>query len=252
VIRPAAIARGALLMAALATYACGREEQAVDSAAAPTTPPPSGTARISGRVTFDGNVPEQAPVSMNADPYCARANEARERSVSLRVGADGALGDVFVYVSKGVDARYPAPDRRAVLDQRACVYAPKVIGLQVGQPLEIRNSDDTLHNVHALAQKSGGFNVGMPHRGMTTVRKFTAPEVLVRIKCDVHPWMAAYAGVVAHPFYAVTAEDGAYALEGLPAGTYTISAVHHDLGGQVRDVTVTDGAAAAADFRFSD
>jgi hypothetical protein len=124
--------------------------------------------------------------------------------------------------------------------------------VQVGQAFEIRNSDETLHNVHAMPETSEGFNIGMPHKGMSAVRKFATPEVLVRIKCDVHPWMAAYVGVVPHPFHAVSGEDGTYEIANLPAGQYTVEAVHYDLGGHVEKITVADGGEAKADFRFSD
>ena len=120
----------------------------------------------------------------------------------------------------------------------------------VGQELEIRNSDATLHNVHALPTASKPFNNAMPMKGMTIKRKFTAPEVMVRVKCDVHPWMAAYIGVLPHPFFAVSGEDGAFTIANVPPGTYTIEAWHEKMGTQTASVTVADGAAATADFTF--
>jgi plastocyanin len=245
------------LLAATALVGCTNEEPDRAEPSPVQSPPvagrPSGgTAKVYGRVTFDGPPADLEFVRMSADPYCVEANQGHERQAYVRVGPAGGLADVFVYVSKGIDAQYAAPKAAVILDQQRCAYVPKVLGLQVGQPLEIRNSDQTLHNVHALPEKSDGFNIGMPQKGMSAVRKLSVPEILVRIKCDVHPWMAAYVGVVAHPFHAVTAEDGTYELSGLPAGEYTIAAVHYDLGGHVEKVTLAEGAAATVDFTFSD
>jgi hypothetical protein len=125
-----------------------------------------------------------------------------------------------------------------------------VFGVQVGQPVEIRNSDPTLHNVHALAKANREFNTGQPIQGMKTTHVFTAKEVLVPFKCDVHNWMNAYAGVVDHPFFSVTRPDGAFQLTGLPPGTYTIEAVHEKLGAQSQIVTIGEKETKDIAFTF--
>jgi hypothetical protein len=244
-----------VVFAALA--ACSKGEQETQPPPAATKPPAvpvaaTGTGEVTGRIIFEGAVPEARIVPMSADPYCAKANPDGARQETVRVAADRGLAGVFVYVSKGLESvRYTPPTEPMVLDQRACWYTPTVMGVQVGQPLEVRNSDETLHNVHALAEITEGFNIGMPHKGMSAVRKFSEPEVLVRIKCDVHPWMAAFAGVVAHPFYAVTGEDGSYRLSGMPAGDFTIAAVHPELGVSEQQIQLADGAHVNADFKFT-
>lgn len=204
-------------------------------------------ASVRGTVIFRGKLPEPIPIDMTADPLCAKINA---KGVVLRTAAadaEGGLADAFVYVKKGLEGRqFQAPSEPKVLDQHLCQFEPRVFGIQVGQPLEIRNEDATLHNVHSLPTKSRGFNLGMPMQGMKTLRRFTRPEVLVRIKCDVHPWMSSYAGVVEHPFYDVSDAHGRFSIEGLAPGQYTIEAVHPKLGSIARDLRVT--AAGVADL----
>ena len=106
--------------------------------------------------------------------------------------------------------------------------------MRVGQPIEIINSDPTLHNIHAMPKANSEFNTGQPMQGMKTKHTFTAKEVMVPFKCDVHGWMNAYVGVLDHPYFAVTGEDGKFALKGLPPGTYTIEAWHEKLGAHDR------------------
>ena len=146
---------------------------------------------ISGTISLDGTAPQRQAVKMSADPACEAANPGGRMGEVFLV-KDGKVQNVFVYVKEGLgDQKFDAPAAPAVLDQHGCMYSPRVLGLMVGQELEIRNSDATLHNVHSLAEKSKQFNNAMPMKGMTIKRKFTEPEVMVRFKCDVHPWMGA-------------------------------------------------------------
>ena len=205
---------------------------------------------ITGVITLEGTPPQRQSVKMSADPQCVAANpDGRLGEVFLV--KDGKLQNVFVYVKEGLgDRKFEVPTTPAVLDQVDCMYTPRVLGVMAGQTIEIKNSDGTLHNVHALPAASKPFNNAMPMKGMTIKRKFTAPEVMVRLKCDVHPWMAAYIGVVDHPFFAVSGESGTFTIANVPAGTYTVEAWHEKLGTQSASITVADGTAANADFSF--
>jgi hypothetical protein len=125
-----------------------------------------------------------------------------------------------------------------------------VFGVRVGQPLEIVNSDPTLHNIHAIPTGNQEFNTGQPIQGMKFTHTFTSPEVMVPFKCDVHGWMNAYAGVVAHPYFAVTGADGTFSLNKLPAGTYTVEAWHEKLGTQTQSITLGEKQTSDIAFTF--
>jgi plastocyanin len=259
VTRPALVALA--LGAALA--ACG------DSTQKPPPVPPDaipagtvlGSATITGRAVFTGTAPQPVPISMSSDAAChksqgARTGEQGEKGELVKedlvVGAGGALKYVFVRVVEGLPGKSFAPPAEPVtLDQRGCTYRPHVVGVQVGQQLLLVNSDPTLHNVHTVSQANKPFNFGMSVQGQKSARYFSAPEVMVKARCDVHPWMASWIGVVEHPFFAVTGDDGRFVLKGLPAGEYTIEAWSETLGTQKQTVTVSEGETKEITLTFA-
>jgi plastocyanin len=194
---------------------------------------------LKGAVALNGSVPKNEPIKMNADPVCLKESKGTPTQETYMVSADGkSLGNVFVYVKDGLsNYSYDAP-APIVLNQQGCHYTPHVFGIRVGQPLEILNSDPTLHNIHAMPKSNREFNNGQPIQGMKTSHTFTAKEVMVPFKCDVHGWMNAYVGVLDHPFFAVTDAEGKFDIKGLPPGTYTIEAWHEKLGAVTQSVTV--------------
>ena len=209
-----------------------------------------GTATIHGKATLDGAAPASTTIKMDADPYCSLQHPGGAQHNAYVVGAGGGLKWVFVYAKEGVTGTYSAPADPVVIDQHGCTYVPHVLGIMPEQTLKILNSDTTLHNIHGLPKNSRPFNLAMPTAGMELTQKFASPEVMVRIKCDVHPWMEAWAGVVSNPFYAVSADDGSFTIERLPAGTYTIEAWHEKSGSQTQSVTVADGETKEITFAF--
>jgi len=221
--------------------------------AAATISHAADTASISGKVDFDGTAPKRKKIRTDADPKCAEMHaDSPLYSEEVVVNPNGTLKNVFVYVKTGLEGKtYEPPKTPVELDQTGCHYVPHVFGMMAKQPLKIVNMDDTLHNIHAMPTKSREFNVGQPNQGMETLRTFAEPEIMVHLKCDVHPWMSAYVGVMSNPFYSVTGDDGTYSLNGLPAGTYEIVAWQEKYGEQTQQVKVGDGEAKTVDFKFS-
>jgi len=208
---------------------------------------------ISGTITFDGKAPALKPLTMDADPVCAKKHSGPVPSEMLVLGNGGTMGNVMVWVSKGLPAgkTYPAPTAPAVLDQNGCQYKPHVTGLMVGQAYKILNSDGILHNIHTLPKINAGFNKPMPATLKETTTKFDKPEAIFNIKCDVHPWMQAYVGVFTNPFFSVTGTDGKFTISGLDPGTYEITAWHERLGTKTATVTVAATGTKTQDFKFA-
>jgi plastocyanin len=205
-------------------------------------------ATLAGTVAFEGTPPSRTPINMASDPGCGSTPVMSE---SILVD-NGGLQNVFVYIKDDIGSEYAfeLPAEPVKLDQKGCHYVPHVLGVRAGQPLEVSNSDNTLHNVHGMPEANREFNVGQPVPGMKTPTTFTTPEVLIPFKCDVHSWMHAYIGVVAHPYFAVSGSGGKFELKSVPPGTYTIEAVHEKLGRQTQSVTLGDKDAKTITFTF--
>ena len=154
-------------------------------------------------------------------------------------------------MKSGIGESYPAPAEPVLLDQVGCMYNPSMAVVMVGQPLRIRNSDDTLHNIHPRPTINKEFNIGQPRKGMESTRSFDKPELMIPTVCDVHPWMRAYISVLPHPFFAVSSEDGSYEIKALPDGEYEIEAVHGLLKNVTSKVTVKAGKASTLNLSLS-
>lgn len=243
-----------LLAAALVAGCAKSEEESGTPAAETQAAAPAaalGTAKVTGTVDFTGPVPPPERSAVKSFSECAIHHQGDVFTEDVMVN-NGKLQNVFVYVKEGLTAgRFPLKSSFAVLDQKGCIYAPHVLGVQAGQEVHIKNSDVALHNVHSHSTANKEFNVGMPVQGMVIKKKLESPEVMVKLTCDVHPWMKSYIGVVGHPFFAVSDGEGNFSLEGLPAGSYTVEAWHERFGAQTQTVTVSDGQAQTASFTFS-
>lgn len=209
----------------------------------------AGTAAgaIAGKVSFLGEPPPAQRVKLSADPWCAAAHKEGLEHPPVKV-KDGGLADVLVYVKSGITAPYAPPAEPFLLDQVGCDYHPSMIAIMVGQPLRIRNSDDTLHNIHPRPAINKEFNIGQPRKGMEVTRTFDKPELMIPTGCEVHPWMRAYISVLPHPFFALTKEDGSFEIKALPDGDYEVEAVHSRLKGATAKVRVKDGKTSRLDF----
>jgi len=227
----------------------GAEAPAAPEGASAVDPATAGS--ISGKVTFSGSAPANEAIDMAGEADCASQYTSEPSQETYVVGGDGSLGNAFVYIKDGLgDMAFPAPSEPVVLDQKGCRYHPHVMGVQVGQPLQIVNSDPVGHNIHPVPKENRGFNLSQPKQDMKSEKTFTQPEVMIPVGCDVHNWMNAWIGVLDHPYFAVTGADGSFALENVPPGSYTLAAWHEKLGEQTAQVTVDASGKATADFAF--
>jgi len=266
-----------LLLAALLAFACSSEKPPTSTAATPSgggggaapsktdaaTPSagepsaptgkavdPATAATVKGIVTFNGTPPERATIAMAADASCAAMHKSPVLTDALLVEG-GRVANVFVYVKDGADGlAAAAPAEPAVLDQKGCVYVPRVVGLMVGQKLRVSNSDPTTHNVNAAPKKSSPINQGQPSGSPEIEKSFKNPELNIRVKCDIHPWMGAVVHVLKHPYFAITSSKGEFTLPALPPGTYMLEAVHETLGAQVVTVSVGPKETKSVEFTF--
>jgi plastocyanin len=209
---------------------------------------------ITGTITFDGKAPVLRPIAMDAEPVCAKKHAGHPvQNEMLVLGNGQTMGNVMVWVSKGLPAgkTYPAPKDPVVVDQDGCMYLPHVMGIMVGQPYRILNTDGILHNIHTLPKINPSFNRGQPATVKEMTTNFPKAESMFQIKCDVHPWMSAYMGVFTHPFYSVTKTDGKFTISGLDPGTYEITAWHERLGTQTAMVTVSGTDTKSQNFKFA-
>jgi plastocyanin len=208
---------------------------------------------INGTVTFDGKAPTLRPLSMDADPTCAKKHSGPVANEMLVLGNGNTMGNIMVWVSKGLPAgkAWPVPKAPVVLDQQGCQYKPHVMGIMVGQTYRILNSDGVLHNIHTLPKINPAFNRGMPPTLKEATTTFAKPEDVFHIKCDVHPWMSAYIAVFTHPFFSVTSTDGKFAISGLDPGTYEITAWHEKLGTKTASITVGASDTKTQDIKFA-
>ncbi|HET9361831.1 MAG TPA: carboxypeptidase regulatory-like domain-containing protein [Vicinamibacterales bacterium] len=203
---------------------------------------------LTGSITLEGTPPASETINRRSDSYCEGLGTA---TTQVFVVTNGGLQNVFVYIKDGLGGvKFPVPATPVVLDQQGCTYLPRVFGIQAGQPLEIRNSDDTLHNIHALPRNNREFNRGQALKGIKHTHVFTTAEVMVPFNCDVHKWMNAWVGVLDHPFHAVSGPGGAFEIQGVPPGTYTIEAWHEKLGTQTQTVTIGPKEAKNLSFTF--
>lgn len=187
---------------------------------------------LTGRILFEGEPPLNKRIDMSQDANCAKL--AKNPRTEDFVMVNGQLANVFVYVKGGELARFAfeTPSAAVVLDQQQCQFTPRVLGIQTGQTLTILNSDPTTHNVHPAPSVNPEWNRMQMSYGMPIETRFMRAETLIPVKCNQHPWMKAYVGALAHPFFAVSSKDGSFSIPGLPPGDYTLVAWHETLGEQ--------------------
>jgi plastocyanin len=197
---------------------------------------------LKGTVKLKGKAPERKELNMKSDPFCAKQAAARDEEVA--VGAGGEIKNVVVRIAKGLTGTFPTPAAEVVMDQKGCVYDPRVVVAQAGQTVAIKNSDQTLHNVHTYKGPSTLFNQAQVYGQPAIKKKAPAVGDVVKFKCDVHPWMTGWLVVTDSPFFAVTGADGAFSIPNIPPGTYTVEAWHERFGTKQASVTIAAGKPA--------
>lgn len=201
----------------------------------------TSAADITGKIILKGTPPPEKEITpLKNDPTCGKLHTDTPKTQFYIVGTGGELADTFVYIKEGAKPS-DAPATAVTLDQVGCEYKPYVFGLQAKQKLVVKNSDPVLHNIHVVPKVAGNkeSNQAQMAKGPDLSKTFDNPEVFMTFKCDVHPWMFAYACVVDHPYYAVTGKDGTFKIANLPPGKYKIEAAHRKAGAVSKEITVT-------------
>lgn len=240
--------RYALIAAALALASCGPAPQSAEpKAVAPAyfKPDPATAGVIKGKIQITGRKPAPKTVSLDADPACAKLHAGG------RITHDNGLANVFVYLKTGLEGKtFAVPIEPVVIDQKGCWFAPRVIGIQKGQTFRVTNSDPVTHNIHPQPRSNRDWNQSQAPGDPALARKFTAPEIMIPVKCNVHNWMRAWIGVVEHPYFAVTGPDGSFEIRNVPPGLYTVEAWQEDLGFATLPVKLSASAKQDLTFTF--
>ncbi len=246
-----------VLLGTIFLTACsGRQQPPTQASPTPATPAwfkvdaaTAGT--VTGKVLYTGKPPRAKAVNMDNAPECALLHDTPVLDAKIAAGKEGALANAFVYIKQGLEGKqFEPPAGPVVIDQKGCWFGPHVLGLQVGQTLQVTNSDPLTHNIHPLPEHNREWNQSQPPNAEPFQRRFTQPEVMIRVKCNIHAWMHAWVGVVAHPYFAVTGADGAFQLRNVPPGTYTLEVWQEELGRQAQQITLAASGQSEIVFKL--
>jgi plastocyanin len=214
---------------------------------------PETAGTVSGRILYKGKRPAPKPIDMSEEPACVEAHHGKAYDESLVVNKKGDLANAFIYIKSGLEGKaFAVPADPVTIDQNGCWFRPRVLGIQTGQTLKIVNSDPVTHNIHPMAQVNREWNHSQGADDPPMARRFLKPEIMIPVKCNIHSWMHAFIGVLDHPYFAVSQEDGTFEIKNLPPGTYTIAVWTQTLGTQERQLAVAPHSKADANFTFKE
>ena len=245
------MSRAALLLLLLLAACDGGSASDPDPVVTPTPIDAATAGTVRGKVVLKGTPPANPKLPIGGNPECNALHSDKPVNEAV-LSNGGRLQNVFVYVKSGLEKNaFAWPKEPVKIVNRKCVYVPRVAGAQVHQPVRFENDDPTDHNIHGFPA-AGPFNFTLRGKDTWDERKFRTPEVMIRVKCDLHPWMIGYLGVIPHPFFAVTGADGSYEFKGLPPGEYEIEAWHEKFGSQVQSVKIDAKGTATLSFTFKE
>ena len=231
--------------------ACRGGGESAKPAQQPTPLDMSTVGMVAGVVRFEGTVPEQSVAQLSGWAECAAQHPQGNPPAGDVLVNDGRVQNALVYIKDGLGTRvFAVPTEPVSVDQKGCIFLPRVVGVQVDQPLKFLNSDALAHNVHGFAQTAKPWNVSLGVKGMTRTIKADKPETVIEVKCDVHPWMRAYVGVFSHPYFAVSGTDGSFTFRNLPPGEYTLEAWHERFGKRSQKVSLGGKETKEVEVKF--
>jgi len=238
---------------------CKQAEQPASKTPPPATAPPeyfhpdpatAGT--IIGRILFKGAPGKSTVISMDADAGCEKLHAGKPaHDQPVITGKGGGLANAFVYISAGLEGKtFEASKDSVLIDQTGCQFVPRVIGVQTGQMLDLKNSDPVGHNIHPMPKNNREWNEQQSPGAPNAQHRFGRPEVMIPVKCNVHDWMHAWIGVVPHPYFAVTGPDGSFTWKNVPPGDYTITVWHEKLGEKTEQVHLAASGTVEVHFTY--
>ncbi|HXR16915.1 MAG TPA: carboxypeptidase regulatory-like domain-containing protein [Terriglobales bacterium] len=235
---------------ALTLTICVSTLQVVNAGAPASASTNAGAADVKGVVKFEGVPPKGKPISMAADPSCAKQHSGLVTTLDVATDSKGGLQNVLVFISDGLgDRTFDPPKEPVVITQKGCLYEPRVMAVQANQPIEVVNDDPTSHNIHPTPANNREWNKAeLP--GAKVEEAFAREEIAIPVRCNIHPWMRGYIAVLKNPYFAVTKPDGSFELSNLPPGTYTIKAWHEKLGTSTQTITIGANQTKEINFVF--
>jgi plastocyanin len=214
---------------------------------------PETAGTVTGQILYKGKRPAAKAIDMSEEPACVEAHKGKAFDESLVVNRKGDLANAFIYIKTGLEGKtFEVPADPVTIDQKGCWFHPRVLGIQVGQVLKVINSDPVTHNIHPMAQVNREWNHSQGAEDPPLARKFLKPEIMIRVKCNIHSWMHAFIGVLDHPYFAVSNEDGTFEIRNLPPGAYTLAVWTETLGTQEQQLIVPPHGKAEANFTFKE
>lgn len=249
-----------LCCAAALLAGCSGKDKTEPPQAAQTVPAPvyfkvdpETASTVTGQILYKGKRPAPKAIDMSEEPACVEAHKGKAYNESLVVNRKGDLANAFIYIKTGLEGKtFEVPADPVTIDQNGCWFRPRVLGIQTGQTLKIVNSDPVTHNIHPMAQVNREWNHSQGADDPPMARKFIKPEIMIPVKCNIHSWMHAFIGVLDHPYFAVSNDDGTFEIKNLPPGAYTIAVWTETLGTQEQQLTVPPHGKPVANFTFKE